>query len=246
MTRCTWAYGLAGLAALLIACGDQPAPRDPTVSPTPTLPTPTARESATLQLAELIPWFREPPGAAGAEAARLLVELWLRDDSLGKAVAALPWVASAPVGEWVPTALSVLTDIADADLELARRVLGYPWLADGALARDELLAIEVLRDIVTADLELGRRAAAFPWLMDGLTGSERYALGALRDVASADLQLAGLLAGLPWFADGVTRDETAALYELGYIAQDICRVSILRQIGEGGKPPDWKKEVLGC
>ena len=28
-------------------------------------------------------------------------------------------------------------------------------------------------------------------------------------------------------------------------AQDICRVSILRRIGEGGKPPDWKKEVLG-
>lgn len=185
MTRWTWAYGLAGLAALLIACGDQPAPRDPTVSPTPTLPTPTARESATLQLAELVSWFREPPGAAGAEAARLLVELWLRDDSLGKAVAALPWIASAPVGEEIPTALGVLTDIADTDLELARRVLGYPWLADGALARDELLAIEALRDIVTADLELGRRAVAFPWLIDGLTGSERYALGALRDVASA-------------------------------------------------------------
>ena len=28
-------------------------------------------------------------------------------------------------------------------------------------------------------------------------------------------------------------------------AQDICRMSILRRIGEGGKPPDWKKVVLG-
>ena len=126
MTRWTWAYGLAGLAALLIACGDQPVPRDPTPGPTPTLPTPTAPESAALHLAELVPWFREPLGAAGAEAARLLVELWLRDDSLGKAVAALPWIGSAPVGEEIPTALGALRDIADADLELARRVLAYP------------------------------------------------------------------------------------------------------------------------
>ena len=162
MTRWTWAYGLAGLAALLIACGDQPVPRDPTPGPTPTLPTPTAPESAALHLAELVPWFREPLGAAGAEAARLLVELWLRDDSLGKAVAALPWIASAPVGEEIPTALGALRDIADADLELARRVLAYPWVADGALDRDELLAIEALRGIVAADLELGRRAAALP------------------------------------------------------------------------------------
>ena len=28
-------------------------------------------------------------------------------------------------------------------------------------------------------------------------------------------------------------------------AQDICRVSILRRISEGGRPPDWKKVVLG-
>ena len=28
-------------------------------------------------------------------------------------------------------------------------------------------------------------------------------------------------------------------------AQDICRTSILRRIGEGGKPPNWKKVVLG-
>ena len=28
-------------------------------------------------------------------------------------------------------------------------------------------------------------------------------------------------------------------------AQDICRVSILRRISEAGKPPDWKKVVLG-
>ena len=28
-------------------------------------------------------------------------------------------------------------------------------------------------------------------------------------------------------------------------AQDICRVSILRRISEGGKPPDWKKVILG-
>ena len=113
MIRWTWAYGLTGLAALLIACGDQPVPRDPTPGPPPTLPTPTAPESAALHLAELVPWFREPLGAAGAEAARLLVELWLRDDSLGKAVAALPWIASAPVGEEIPTALGALRDIAD-------------------------------------------------------------------------------------------------------------------------------------
>ena len=29
------------------------------------------------------------------------------------------------------------------------------------------------------------------------------------------------------------------------VAQDICRMSILRRIGEGGKPPDWNKVVLG-
>ena len=28
------------------------------------------------------------------------------------------------------------------------------------------------------------------------------------------------------------------------VAQDICRMSILRRIDEGGKPPDWKKVVL--
>ncbi len=29
------------------------------------------------------------------------------------------------------------------------------------------------------------------------------------------------------------------------VAQDICRMSILRRIDEGGKPPDWKRVVLG-
>ena len=29
------------------------------------------------------------------------------------------------------------------------------------------------------------------------------------------------------------------------VAQDICRMSILRRISEGGKPPNWKKVVLG-
>ena len=29
------------------------------------------------------------------------------------------------------------------------------------------------------------------------------------------------------------------------VAQDICRMSILRRIDEGGNPPDWKKVVLG-
>ena len=171
MTRWTWAYGFAGVAALLIACGDQDVPSGPTAvsteSPTAALaparptpnttlkatptaslrptpspsstptPTPTARESAALHLAEQVPWFREPPGAAGAEAARLLVELWLRDDGLGRAVAGLPWIAAAPVGEGVPTALSALRDIADADQELAMRVLGYPWVAADVLSRDE-------------------------------------------------------------------------------------------------------------
>ena len=28
------------------------------------------------------------------------------------------------------------------------------------------------------------------------------------------------------------------------VAQDVCRVSILRRIDEGGKPPDWKKVIL--
>ena len=161
MTRWTWAYGLArssGSVDRLRGPARSPGPHGRSNAHAAYANRPRVRHATTGRAHSVVPGNR--PGPRGAEAARLLVELWLRDDSLGKAVAALPWVASAPVGEWVPTALGVLTDIADADLELARRVSGYPWLAGGALARDELLAIEALRDIVTADLELGRRAAA--------------------------------------------------------------------------------------
>ena len=65
-----------------------------TPSPTPTAtPTPTAREVAVVHLAEIIPWFENPPDASHLEAAETLTYIWLRDAGLGDTVARLPWLA---------------------------------------------------------------------------------------------------------------------------------------------------------
>ena len=166
----------------------------PTFTPTPTATrTPTAQEAAHEAIAALVPWFPEPTGPAGEEAARLLSELWLKDDSLGRAVASLPWVASAPVGEMTPAVLLAMRDIADVDRELVSRVLGYRWLATGVLSDDQRLAIEALRDIVRADPKLGQQAVALPWLADELSGIEGDTLNALREAVLIDLDFAKLV-----------------------------------------------------
>ena len=148
----------------------------------------------------------------------MLIDFWLRDDDLGKAVAGLPWIASTPIGEEVYEVLSNFRAVADADLELAKRVLGYPWVSDGGLTGDEWLALGALGYIASTDIDLARQAASLPWVTDGATAVERNLLFALGYIASTDLELAGLVAGLPWFTDGVTEYEMSSLYALSDIA----------------------------
>ena len=105
----------------------------PTATPSPSqdaTPTATCREAAAAHLAEIVPWFENPPSAAYADVPDVLIDLWLRDAELGDAVAVLPWVADR-VGRMEKEAgvLRRLRNIADTDQQLAKQVVSYPWLA---------------------------------------------------------------------------------------------------------------------
>ena len=188
-----------------------------TPSPSPTAtPTPTAREVAAAHLVEAIPWFENPPGAAYADIAEVLIDLWLRDTDLGNAVAGLPWVADR-VSEEEAGVLHSLRYIADADQGLAKQVVSYPWFGDD-VTDVELKAVGSLGSIASQDLDLARLAASLPWFADDVTDVELKALDALGNLASTDLELARLVASLPWFADDVTDIELDAVGALGNLA----------------------------
>ncbi len=169
-------------------------------------PTPTAREAAGAAIADLIPWFRETPSSYGEEAARLLVDLWLLDDGLGKAVTALPWMVRAPVSEAMPTALGALRDIASTEPDLARLVVGLPWFIDG-LSVYERDALGALWELLLVDLDFGKSVASFPWFADGVTAGDYSTLYSLHGIALSDLELARGVIALPWVVDGLTDHE---------------------------------------
>ena len=168
-------------------------------------------------MAELLSWFQEPPGPLYVKVAQLLVELWLRDDGLGKTVAELSWIASLPIGEEAPVTLTNLRDIADADLDMAKRISGYPWLTDGVSRDGEAGGLSALVRIAANDLELARQVSGFSWFVDDVTGDEGSVLYSLVHIVAEDLELARQVSGFPWFIDGVTNDEAWGLYALGRI-----------------------------
>ena len=108
MTRWTWAYGFAGVAALLIACGDQDVPSGPTAVST---------ESPTAALAPARPTPNTTLKATPTASLR-----------------PTPSPSSTPTP--TPTARESAA-LHLAEQELAMRVLGYPWVAADVLGRDE-------------------------------------------------------------------------------------------------------------
>lgn len=77
----------------------------PTPAPTPTFtptPTPTARDLARSQLEEIVPWVANAHNFPQADAAALLVDMWLADREFAGAVAGINWVSDGVRGNELP------------------------------------------------------------------------------------------------------------------------------------------------
>ena len=95
--------------------GATPTP-EPTQAPTPT---PKDKEHARAHLSEIISWFLSPPDTVHSAAAEAITAIWLRDSSLGDAVANMPWVADS-VEEDEQEALLSLRSLSEIALDLGK------------------------------------------------------------------------------------------------------------------------------
>ena len=98
-----------------------------TPEPTPTatpIPTPALdpEAAARAELAELLPWYYDPPYEL---AALPIVELWLKDEELGRKLANAPWIQDGlgPLESDAVYGLSVTCTTEDP--ALARRMLAH-------------------------------------------------------------------------------------------------------------------------
>ncbi|MDE2941524.1 MAG: hypothetical protein OXP10_04185 [Chloroflexota bacterium] len=157
-------------------------------------------------MAEIIPWFEDPEGAASADAARILVDLFLDYPDVGNTVAKLPWVVDGASQVEVDLLWS-LQRIADVDSDLAGRIIALPWLASDVTS-DGLSDLQSFDRVASQDIESARQIAAIPWFMDGL---DRYEQSAINHIGSfigsadeLDRRLAQQVVNAGWFTDGVT------------------------------------------
>ena len=201
-------------------------------------PTPTAREDATAHLAEIIPWFENPPDSIHSLAAETLTWIWLRDTDLGEAVARLPWVTDG-VSDFERSSLEALAATAESDLETAKSALSMTlaerdlklamlvassgWFVDGVDMEypylSEWIAFRALSDIAETSVELARAVSRLLWIADDMTVKESRVLESLSVIAGDDLELAILTAGLPWIADGIIGREAFLLSRLSYMSR---------------------------
>ena len=175
------------------------------VPPTATA-TPTAEEVAAAHLAEIIPWFENPPGLHSLPcAAETIMGIWLRDSEIGGKVARLSWVTDS-VSHFELSSLDSLVAIAESDLETANLVLNLPWVGDDPTVQLPWV-LESIAVIVGASPDLAKQVLRLPWIEDGMTDPEQNALRTVRRFAEQDLRLGRLVAGSDWFADGVDYDD---------------------------------------
>ena len=185
----------------------------PTHTPTPT-GTPTPREVAVAHLSRKLQWIDKPPDPAHSDAAKYIIDTWLRDAHLGDSVTAMNWVANGIIKREVKV-LESLLKVATIDVGLARRIFGFAWVAESAdVGYTEGQALESLEKIGARDLRLGMLVTSYAWLGDDVTLLENDALASLDGIGALDSMLAELLGSYAWVTDGISKDEGVALDSL--------------------------------
>lgn len=181
----------------------------------PVLPPPEERAAA--RLAEIAPWFENPPEGPASEAAEILTALWILDPSLGEAAASAEWMRR-PVTSWALNHLRALRDLASQDPSAARVLAHLPWFS-GWLNEGEQRVVHKLAEIASVDPHLAKALTGVPWLADSVSTRESYLLWHLQQLAFIDPRLATMTAGLPWFYDSITEYESAVPVWLVRIAR---------------------------
>ena len=193
---------------------------EPGLAPTPTdPPTPGPREMAASRLLSVIPWIENPESHLHKQAAKLLINISLRDSDLGNSVAGLQWIADGMMKEGEVEALVEFENIAAIDMAMTVQLLSQPWFADG-ISRNDLQAIDSLRWTADMDVEVARLVADIVASSPNDPDAARNTTVSLAEMASQDSDLAKQVASLSWLRDGVSLSESIAVRELADIASN--------------------------
>ena len=197
-------------------------------------------------MADIVPWFANPPDSTHVEAGETLTEIWLLDSETGSEVTLLSWIVDG-VSENEHKSLATLATIAKVDLSTAKSLMKLPWITDeltvssiwvrnnvlksiAALVQSELDYAQQESLILEDNLRLGRIVAEWPSFAVDLTLGGTQALDNLQIIGRENLMLATVVANFAWFADGMDyadplKSEEYAIRYLTEIAKDIPGLS---------------------
>ncbi len=147
-------------------------PTDPGRAPTPAAEEQSAEEA----LAEILPWFTNPPDDARSNAVYPLREVYERDAEFGRELARAPWIDDGIV-RWETDAMYGLGYLMDLDRTLARTILTYS--SEEPVRSRNALLLKVLGELSWQNPESFEPLVSQPWFVDGLSPEERALIVAL-------------------------------------------------------------------
>ena len=115
-----------------------------------------------MELAEIVPWWRDRPDFRYSELGARLVNLWVLDPELGRSVAMREWISDGVVYE-DQNILGNLVVIAQRDLKLAQEIAEFSWLQGQVSERDSRKTGHLER-ISSYSLEAARSLTQLEWM----------------------------------------------------------------------------------
>ena len=166
-----------------------PAPSPTPISPPTPIPPPplSPEEAARAELAELLPWYDDPPFPL---AALPIVEMWLKDAELGRALARAWWLQDG-LGPLESDAVYGVQWLYDRDPALARRMFAH-----SVEAPERTLNVHALGALGTMAWQMPAmldRLEAQEWYADGLSLEERAFIIVLAKITNDDAIYSDLL-----------------------------------------------------
>ena len=159
-----------------------------TTTPTPTpAPAPSPEETAHAVLAQLLPWYDDPPYPLAVVP---IVEVWLKDAELGMELARAPWLRDG-LGPLESDAVYGLSYLYDWDPALARRMLAHS--VETPVRTLNVDALYALGDMAWQHADSFKRLEAREWFADGLSPEERAFVIVLAKIVGDDALYADLL-----------------------------------------------------
>ena len=157
-----------------------------TATPTPT-PTLTPEEEARAALAQILPWYDDPPFPL---AALPIIEVWLKDAELGRELANAPWLQDG-LGPLDSDAVYGLQYLYDEDPALARRMFAHS--VEAPVRTINVHVLFALGDMLWQYPESFKRLRAQEWFADGLSLEERAFIIVLAKITNDDAIFTDLL-----------------------------------------------------